>query len=324
MSNPNDARDAALRTSIPVARYAEILAHVVHFGAGRKANVVERFGYSLEAWRELDHAWNNGIAAGTSLEQPAQILAFSATFHQHRLRLAEQKPTLESIAIQQVTNRRPPEPSLPTTPTQSSGVPTFMLAEAARAAAPPTPAGASPWAAYATPHVEPPMAPTNQAPLPAPVPVQPLSAKSPTEPLPFVQGIAAEIALQSAVEHAQKVQGSTSPAPAASLGSTKALEDNDISAIARRVVPFGGSSIQTDARPARDPELTLEQHAALYIELELYPGRKAEILQRYGLTPSQHARIDAGWDAQLTLNHKLAAAWQQAAEKHRTRLLGGA
>lgn len=311
MSTAIDARDATLRTSVPVARYAEILAHVVHFGTERTGDVVERFGYSLEAWRELDRAWTDGIAAGTSLEQPAQILAFSATFHQHRARLAEQRPVLESIVDKQNAPRNRAEPSLSAAPNQSSGVPSFMLAEAA------APTGASPWAAYAAPPVQPSMAAPNPVPQPAPT----IAAKGTTEPLPFVQGIAAEIALQSALEHAQKVQGSAAPTPAASLGETKALDDNDISAIARRVVPFGSSSVQTDARPARDPELTLEQHAALYVELELHPEHRAAILQRHGLTAAQHGRIDAGWDALLTLNPKLAAAWQQAAERYRAHLV---
>jgi hypothetical protein len=314
MSTATDARDASLRTSVHVARYAEILAHLVHFGSERTGDVVERFGYSLEAWRDVDRAWTNGIASGTNFEQPAQILAFSATFHQHRARLAEQKPALESITDKQARSKTPQNQPTPGATTKSAGVPSFMLAEAARNAAPAPHAEASPWAAYAMPNLEPPVTSS--------MPAMPLHAKSPSESLPFVQGVAADVALQSAVEHAQKVQGATSPLPAANLGATQAIDENEISTIARRVIPFGGSSVQTDARPTRDPELTLDQHVALSVELELHPEQKAHILQRHGLTPSQHARIEAGWDAQLALNPKLAVAWQQAASKYRTRLLG--
>jgi hypothetical protein len=59
------------------------------------------------------------------------------------------------------------------------------------------------------------------------------------------------------------------------------------------------------------------------VQLELYPEQKSSILQRYGLTSAQHARLDAGWDAQLTLNPRLAAAWQQAASNYRMKPLRG-
>jgi hypothetical protein len=308
MSSAPDPRDESLRASLPIARYAEIFAHVVHFGSERTADVVQRFGYSLDTWRAVDQAWTNGLVTHTPTDEPAKILAFSATFHQHRVRLAERQPPLESI-----TNQVAPQTKAADKPTAavSTGVPSFMLADAKRPAAA---EGISPWAAHAE-HVHA---------APAPLPSPPSMQKTSPEPLPFVAGVSAEAALQSAVEYAQKVQGSTSPAPAASLGATNAIEENDISAIARRVVPFGGTSATpTNARPARDPKLTMEQHAALYVDLELHPEHKADILRRYGLTPAQHARIDAGWDAQLTLNPRLAAAWQQAASNYRSRLLGG-
>lgn len=320
MSSPVDPRDATLRARVPLARYAEVLAHVAFFGTERTANVVERFGYSLDAWRDIDRAWIDGLASGTLVKEPAQILSFSALFHQHRARLLEDKPALETLVVDRDKPlQTPPLPSA-ASPAKPSGVPSFMLADATPPADLEADAGASPWAAYAAPHV----APGTATPNPAPTHQTPTAGRSPADALPFAHGVSAEVALQSAVDYAQKVQGTTSPPPAASLGSTKAIGDNDIQAIARRVVPFGGSSVQTEPRPARDPELTLEQHAALYVELELYPDRKVEILQRHDLTPSQHARLDAGWDAQLTLNPKLAAAWQQAAEKHREWLLGRA
>lgn len=307
MSTSTDPRDAALRMSIPADRYAEILAHVVHFGPGWTTDVVARFGYALEEWREIDRAWTNGLANETALDEPARILSFSATFHRRRARLAQEKPTVESIVDNHRRSRRSVEPNV-AAPTKPSGIPSFMLADAQKFEA----TGVSPWAAYSTPRTE-----TSVAPLVSP----PLAGKTPAEPLPFVQGVSAEAALQAAVEHAQMVQGAPSPPPAASLGETKALGDNDIRAIARQVIPFGSSSGPTNAKPAPDPELTLEQHAALYVELELYPERRADILRRYGLTASQYARIDTGWDAQLTLDPRLAATWQQLASQHRARLL---
>lgn len=310
MSSALDPRDPALRASLHIARYAEILAHVTYFGSERTAEVVERFGYSLEAWRDVDRAWTNGIATETATDEPAKILAFSATFHQHRARLAEERPALASITDKSPARKKSIEKPLPGA--APAGVPSFMLADAAPAR---SSEGQSPWAAQTS-------FPADRAyaaPIPNSPPPVPATAAA---PLPFAKGVSAEAALQSAVEHALKVQGAAPVGPAADLGATNAMDDNDISAIARRVVPFGASP-GPEVRPARDPELTLEKHAELYIELELYPEQKSAILQRYGLTASQHARIDAGWDAQLTLNPRLAAAWQQAASNHRTRLLRG-
>lgn len=311
MSSAVDSRDPALRASLHIARYAEILAHIAFFGSERTAEVVGRFGYSLEAWRDLDRAWTNGIVNDTSTDEPAKILAFSATFHQHRARLAEERPALESLIDKSAPQKKSVDKPLPTR--APAGVPSFMLADAVQSR---PQEGLSPWAGRAA-------APIERAYSPPTSNVAPHPPAASAEPLPFAKGVSAEAALQSAVEHALKVQGSAPTAPATDLGATNALDDNDISAIARRVVPFGASPPQAEVRPARDPELTLERHAELYVELELYPQQKTLILQRYGLTASQHARIDAGWDAQLTLNPRLAAAWQQAASNHRARLLGG-
>lgn len=309
MSSSLDPRDPALRASLHISRYAEILAHVVHFGSESTADVVARFGYSLEAWRDVDRAWTNGIATGISNDEPAKILAFSAVFHQHRLRLAEDRPTIAAITDTAQPAKKPIETPLPAA--SPAGVPSFMLADAVASR---SSDGQSPWAAQAHSSQDRAYSP----PIPNSPPTVPMTAAA---PLPFAKGVSPEAALQSAVEHALKVQGSAPVGPASDLGATVGLEENDISAIARRVVPFGAPLPET--RPARDPELTLEQHAELYIELELYPEQKSAILKRYGLTVAQHARIDAGWDAQLTLNPRLATAWQQAASNHRMKLLQG-
>lgn len=310
MSSPLDPRHPDLRASLHISRYAEILAHVVFFGSECTADVVQRFGYSLEAWRDVDRAWTNGIATQTSSDEPANILAFSATFHQHRMRLAEERPALESITTQAPAPKKSVEKPLPAT--VSTGVPSFMLADGT---SPRSSEGHSPWAAQARSSVDRAYSP----PIPNSPPAMPATAAA---ALPFIKGVSAEAALQSAVEHALKVQGAAPVGPATDLGATVGLEENDISAIAHRVVPFG-TSTAPETRSTRDPELTMDKHAELYVELELYPEQKSAILQRYGLTAAQHARLDAGWDAQLTLNPRLAAAWQQAASNYRMKLLRG-
>lgn len=289
-----EADEIALRKSVRLDHYAEVLAHVVHFGA--EGDVVERFGMSLEEWRAVDRAWTNELARGAKLPEREHALAFSATFQARRRRLAHEKPPLSSIG-EKLTHfpdkRANPVSAVAAAP---SGVPSFMLAGSA-----PNAVAGSPWSAYA--------APSHAA--PAPAPAAPLPQ---TSPLPFAQGVAAEVALQRAVEHAQATQGAPSAAP--TLGETRAIDD-EISVIARQILPFEGSGTRSEPAPAREPELTLEQHASLHVELEMHPEATADILRRYGLTASQHARLDMGWEAQMALNPKLAASWQQAMADYR-------
>ena len=72
-----EADEIAFRKSVRLDDYAEILAHVVHFGT--EGDVVERFGLSLDQWRAVDRAWTNELARGAKLPQREHALAFSAT-----------------------------------------------------------------------------------------------------------------------------------------------------------------------------------------------------------------------------------------------------
>ncbi len=252
-----EAKEATVRKAVPIDRYAEILAHVVHFGSERTGDVVNRFGLSLEQWRVIDAAWTNLL--GTPGQTHALALAFSSTFHARREKLAQEQPALGSLVVPQVHFPDKPERMAAAVAAKASGVPSFM---SGASPAPSMTASVSPWAAYSA------------------------SPGTPT-------------------------------ATAGSLGATKAIDDNDISAIARQITPFEGMPTRSEGRPTRDPELTLEQHASLHVELEMHPEDAAEILGRYGLTTAQHARIDMGWEAQIALNPKVAAAWRQAIEQYR-------
>jgi hypothetical protein len=286
-----EADEIAFRKSVRLDDYAEILAHVVHFGT--EGDVVERFGLLLDQWRAVDRAWTNELARGAELPQREHALGFSATFQARRQRLAEEKPALAAIGQDPMILRDKRASAAPQTAAKPSGVPSFMLAEFA-----PKTAEGSPWSAYATP---------SPIIAPAPAPAAP-------PPLPFAQGVAAEVALQRAVEHAQATQGA--PSATTTLGATRAI-DNEISAIARQVVPFAAAETRPDTASTPDPELTLEQHASLHVELDMYPEAAEEILGRYGLTESQHGRLDVGWEAQMALNPKLVAVWEQAMADYR-------
>ncbi|MDI1484642.1 hypothetical protein [Polyangium sp. y55x31] len=301
MTDDTAPEDLALRKAVRLDRYAEILAHVVHFGADRTEEVVQRFGLTLDRWRAVDHAWTRELALGLKRQQREQALRFSATFNSRRERLARLQPSVAAIGDASAkVAEAPSEPTPPDVAAKPAGVPSFMLAAAASGpSATPSTATVSPWAA------------------PAPIPVHTASPAT-TKPLPFVEGIPSTAALQSAVEHAQVTQGA--PPLASSIGGTLPVNE-EISAIARKLLPFGTQPSRNEP-PARDSELTLEQHASLHVELDLDPEQRPEILRRYGLSAEQHARLHTTWNARMAVDPKLAAAWQQAVAQYRAWMSG--
>lgn len=300
----SDAEEDRLRKAVRLDRYADILAHVMHFGTDRAEEVVARFGLSLERWRSIDKAWTSELALGMKRQQREQALRFSAAFHGRRQRLVRQHPPLDSIGdASQKADPDLPESPPPNVATQPSGVPSFMLVPATPPSAPP-PASSSPWA-RGVPITMPAVSPAI-TPAPAPAPS--------SKPLPFLEGIPASAALQSAVEHAHAIQGAPSPA-VVPIGMTAPASD-DISTIARKILPFTKQS-PSEPPPSREVELTLEQHASLHVDLEMMPEQEAETLRRYGLSAKQHARLDEDWEARIALDPRLAAAWQQAIAQYR-------
>ncbi|UQA57869.1 hypothetical protein [Polyangium aurulentum] len=301
MSEATDAEDIALRKAVRLERYAEVLAHIAHFGTDRTAEVVLRFGLSLERWSAVDRAWTGELALGLKRQQREQALRFSATFHSIRQRLARLQPLLDAVGdapaqAPEITPASPPE-----APARPSGVPSFMLASAA---APLPVAVSSPPAAFSG---------TMNLPLQT-------APSAPVKPTPFLEGVPAEAALKSAVEHAGSAQEPKPRAPDAFMSETLPM-DNEVSAIAARTLPFDRAKSGGAAPPARDPDLTLEQHVSIRVELSVTPERKGEILRRYGLSTDQLTRIDATWDARLLLDPKLRTTWEQAAARYRAWLL---
>lgn len=313
MSDATDAEDIALRKAVRLERYAEVLAHITHFGTDRTAEVAARFGLSLDRWSSVDRAWTSELALGMKRQQREQALRFSATFQGTRQRLARRQPLLDAIGDAHAPAPETPTAAPPAAPARPPGVPSFMLA----AAAAPPPAAVSP--PIAAPFLPADASADADWSGTIRLPVMPAPA-NPVKPTPFVEGVPAEAALQSAVEHAGPAQEPKPRAAEAFMNATLPV-DEEISAIAGRSLPFNRATTGAAAPPTRDPELTLEQHVSLRVELSVMPERKAEILKRYGLTADQLARIDSTWDARLLLDPKLRATWEQAATRYRAWLL---
>ncbi len=78
----------------------------------------------------------------------------------------------------------------------------------------------------------------------------------------------------------------------------------------RRTLPFARPPVPPP--PAPPPPLTLEEHAAMTLELTLRPGRLAEVLRLAGLDPGSKARLDQHYGALRRSSPQINAAWEQA------------
>jgi len=85
------------RAFVTLERYAELLAHVVHFGNDRLHELLPRFGLSLEQWGVVDAAWMHELAEGKRRQQHEQAARFNVTFAKARQRLATTQPPMASI-----------------------------------------------------------------------------------------------------------------------------------------------------------------------------------------------------------------------------------
>jgi hypothetical protein len=304
MSDAPGWDEATLRRAVRLDRYAEILAHVLHFGTGNTPEVVARFGLSLERWSAIDRSWADALAIGVRQIPRETVLRFSTTFHAVRQRLAQQKPALATLGnAAKEASVTEPEPAPPKPRVE---VPSFMLAAAAAPSVPPAP--------RAPPHPSPARSlDTTWGFVPVPA--------GTTSPMPFVEGTPAESALHSAVEHTDAVQG-PKPAERRPLEATIPLGK----VLVRPTLPFGGApaGFSPEAAARRVPELTLEQRASLHVELKMQPERKLQILHRYGSTPEQHERASAAWEARLAQNPKLRSEWEHAVVQYRLWLVRNA
>lgn len=85
------------RAFVTLERYAEILAHVAHFGNSRLPELLPRFGLSREQWTIIDEAWTHELAEGKRRQQHEQAARFNGMFAKTRQKLAKTQPAMNSI-----------------------------------------------------------------------------------------------------------------------------------------------------------------------------------------------------------------------------------
>ncbi|MDC0743228.1 hypothetical protein [Polyangium mundeleinium] len=127
-------------------------------------------------------------------------------------------------------------------------------------------------------------------------------------------------------------QGPTAPAAAGTPWVAGGLEQTSpVLALPRgdalpfaAAAPVGGCAEgTTSTAPMQERPrllLTLEQHAALTLELALHPGQEAEVLARYSVTSEQKAQLDQQYREQVAASPGARAAWNKAYRAHYERL----
>jgi hypothetical protein len=86
------------RAFVTLERYAEILAHVMHFGNDRLLELLPRFGLSRDQWTIIDEAWTLELAEGKRRQQHDQAARFNMMFAKTRQKLAKTQPPINAIS----------------------------------------------------------------------------------------------------------------------------------------------------------------------------------------------------------------------------------
>ena len=176
-------------------RYAEVSAHLRHFPADKKAEVIARMGIRRSAWEAGSARWS--AAMNGELESGKTDLAsqFGATVTRIKKRLDAQRPSLDSLGPLPGPDEADPAPasapapapaSAPAPPpSQPDGIapPPPIAVPTALAPSPTGPAAPSPWARFGTMPSglvvpAPASAPAPPAAVPAPPPSAPEDARA--------------------------------------------------------------------------------------------------------------------------------------------------
>lgn len=196
-------RESQAKAALPLERYAEILAHLMHFGSAQSEEVLRRFGYGRAEWDLADTAWILELSLGVKRQQRDQALRFSATLAKVRQKLLRTMPSIDAIGRADAIAKVAEPIQEGSNPVVKEQAPVFMSMGSASLD---SVTGRSPWVVHAAPP-QPPAAPSPAVPqtpsvsvvsapppLPAAAPAVPgqgqtadISAFVPRELLPFQQ-----------------------------------------------------------------------------------------------------------------------------------------
>jgi hypothetical protein len=305
---------------LTIGEYATVLAHLFHYSAEPRADVLLRLEVHEGEWKEADERWSDAMIQELLEENHALGDTFNDAFVPVKRRLKQEKPEIASL-----TPLRPPlaaakplvaiaEP--PTLPALAPTAPVFAL---------PAPVVAPPAFIFAPP------APVLSSDRDSLVPVGMRNFKSlkgteaaqdaaPAPTLPFRAPVSGEPSAMAKPE-------SHSLVPAGMRGFTNLSGTQGVNPLpATPALPFAAAKGPPPApppplavKPPPDlPSFSVEQYASLCVELELDPAHTLETLQRYRLTQEQRTALDAAWRERMAHASDLYAAWSQAITRYKT------
>jgi hypothetical protein len=281
---------------LSIERYAEVLAHVHHFGVEHCEEVCARMRVDGAVWEASDAHWPDVLEADSAAEAPVVAIGFGRAYAPVEKRLAAEKPSIETLGPL-------PEPLLPGPGSPSTAEPA-AAEEPTPTVAPPA-LGPSPSGGGRS--VSPPGIVTpRQGPVrrerspwgadPSPAPAAPPPRRAATDetalvnavpegnPLPFVADAPerTRARLPRGVRERTPSAGSTSEIPA-------------ILADPNATLPFQAIA---HVPPERDlfARLTLAQYASLCAELASDPARHDPTVRRYGIDDATWPALRDAWD----------------------------
>jgi hypothetical protein len=331
MTETADEHEAGL----PLERYAEVAAHLVHFKKADPAEVVERLGIEASDFKAAQKAWTSAIGDELERQETTLALRLGAVFAPARQRLTESRPTLESVGPRASERVKPlavaatpttleptreavplPEPAAPRPAAVAPPPPPpVMFAPPLIISAPPSDSAHSPWIDAAAPS-----APSREDLVPIGMrnfKVQAgtqLAPDGPSAPaLPFVRGVppgppkppSPASVVPEGMRHFTSTTGTQGP----------------IVAPAGPSLPFGrGPVAAAPKEPVEPAPMALEDYTRLHVELARDPANRRAIVQRHGLDEARLARLDAHWGPRIKADAGLRAIWDSTYAAHRARL----
>jgi hypothetical protein len=286
---------APVGVTMSFEQWAEVSAKLLKRKGGEREEILGRHGIEPEDWTRIDDHFKRALGEDIS-EGDGQLgvrygAVCVAELERRRAELVAPPPAEEPPAAAE------PAPEAAAPPV--TVIPSYLRGPGAGVAAP----------IIATLPL-PPEGPSHSlvstlAALPRPPDGAPALPFGPEPSAEFVASLAAPAAAPS-----PRVGGETLPVAA------------NLAQAARATLPFGKTGAAAP-KPAT-MRLTLEDYAAVCVELTLYPDRAVKVMRAYHIPDEQTLRaIDADWKQRLSAHTDTHQRWQELYVAHRNRLLAG-
>lgn len=335
---------------LPLERYAEAAAHLVHFKKANPAEVVERLGIDAGDFKAAQKAWTSAIGDELERQETALALQLGAVFAPTRQRLTESQPTLESVGPRAKERVKPlaavvatpaaPEPAREAVPLPEPAAiqepaawsiaappaaprpaliapPPVMFAPPLIISAPPSDNAHSPWIEAAAPP-----APSREDLVP--IGMRHFKVQAGTQLAPDVPSTPALPFVRGAPPGPPKPPSPASLVPEGMRHFTSTTgTQGPIVAPVGPSLPFGRAPVAAAPKePVEPAPMALEDYTRVHVELAWDPTNRRAVVQRHGLDEARLLRLDAYWGPRIKADAGLRAIWDSTYAAHRARIGG--